>query len=211
MLEDWLSRTWWLWFVLALIFWRQILDAFTAPRETLDIIRGWWRRAEPISLQYNAVEALIARPNKHRFIGVTVRVILDNPHPYPLRIRFEEMVTTFNWLQTSDLSDRNREDVIGAGARNLAVSLDQAAFQLRPNQESFPIRLIWRIYFGRDDLQPFKFEEKPLNVIGTLTVQRYANGLYESRWKEDLYGDPPVRDNEGGVIIEAPDGELQKR
>ena len=121
------------------------------------------------------------------------------------------MVTTFNWLETSDLSHLKREDIIGAGARNFVVSLEEAGFQLRPNQDSFPIRLIWQIRYGRADVDPVKFEEQALKVIGTLTVQEYANGLYESRWKEELYADPPIRDYEGGVVIQAPDGELQRR
>lgn len=211
MLENWLAKFWWLWFLLLLIFWRQILDAVTAPVETLRILRKWAKRTEPVSLQYNAVQAIIARPNRERFIGVTIRVILDNPHPFPLQIRLEEMVTTFDWLVTSDFSHLKREDTIGAGARNFAVSLDEATFKLRPKQDSFPIRLIWRIGYGRADVHPTEFGSRTLNIVGTLTVQQYANGLYESRWKEEAYGDPPVRDNEGGVVIEAPDGGLQKR
>jgi hypothetical protein len=184
LLENWLARSWWFWLLPLLIFWRQILDAVTAPGETLRILRNWAKRTEAISLQYNAVQAIIARPTKERVIGATVRVILDNPHPFPLRIRLEEMVTTFNWFLTSDLSHLKRKDTIGAGARNFAVSLDEASFKSRPNQESFPIRLIWRIRYGRADVRPIEFERTPLNIVGTLTVQQYANGCTRAGGKK---------------------------
>ena len=210
MLEKWLLDYWWFWIILVLIFWRQILDGITAPGETLKLLRDWRKRNEVITLQYNSVEAIIRPPNKEGLIGVTVRAILDNPHPFPIKIRLETVVTTYNWMLEADISDKKLESIVGAGARNFAVAMEEAAFRLRPKQEGFPIRLVWEIKYGRVESEPTKLD-RTLRIMGTLNVRKYAGNLFETQWKEEKYSDPPVRDWEGGTVISDTSGEMQRR
>jgi hypothetical protein len=193
MLENWLlNHPWAALIALPLLFWRQILDAITAPGETLQKIRGWTKRTEPLSLQYSSVRATIDGPNQKRFIGVAPRVFLDNPHPFPVRWRLDTMATTVNFIYQSDLSDQKREDVIGAGARNFVVELGETRFELRPDQDSIPIRLIWEFRYGRADLSPDAALDHFLRISGELSLKLFT-GRYESRWKEDSYSAPPVQ------------------
>ena len=207
-MEEWLITHWWIGIIiLPFVFWRYLLDAFTAPSETFERIRKWRKETEPVTLQYNWVEAIIAPPNRKGQIGVTPRVFLDNPHSFPIRFRLDTAVVVFHLRQREDYSEQLTESDVGAGARNRVLELPQGVVQLNKGLDSFGVRIILEFKYGRADVENVRLDT-PLRISGEIRVKLFQ-GRFENRWFPDDYSDAMVQDPNGDISEDA-DGRLYK-
>ena len=153
-----------------------IIDAFRRSRA---LFRSLKKRTDEVKPQYTQIEALFIKSRK--MTTVSIRVHLENPHPYPVKLTIKRMRTTIGFRSTDFIPEGYASIILSAGTKRVNVESRPVEMPRFPSSGNLTGYIEWELNCARSDPAVVGFSDT-FRLRGDISIRDVGRGP-EIQWR----------------------------